>query len=472
MLLAGGLSTFSDTLEGDSIVQRRALLQPLLTRWRERIGSSVLGPLLWRAAFFAYFIAEEKESRAVLGKFLHDTLPELPAGPTAPNWVPVVTAHRQVLDRRPAMSYANEWFKAEAGALEEIREQARIPGTSWFWAEIVDELLLTLTKLEDSVFLLHLPRALDLVQDHPTSKDKILAALLERYTHSASPVLHARLLEKALEAWANPQLELSDRSHRWSQLSDSAVRIVCHWLAEDDLNDFFELIKSSSRTLSDMDQRRFAYWKRFTGRMAYTKLVFGYGLRATTNLDIGRFINKRKGRLGWLNGSTPNNVAILIKMDGWWFVEFGQTGNACFTYRDDLRPFDLAKKEFGRSELGNPSAVTASGQERLIHRGDWEADFDQALSRLGIWPDSISGGKTYASTQRKQASRHRSTDAFDLGLPGNLERELQSILKGAVDNRSKGGSYWIELAAIPSAKLSMAMNAAGFRYAKSRGFYR
>lgn len=472
MLLAGGLSTASDTLEGDSIVRSSALLIPLLERWRGQVSDRVLGPLLWRSAFFAYFIAEVKETRLLLGKFLLETLPELHVGATAPAWVPIVIAHKQVLDSRPAQSYAKEWFKAEAGQLEEVRDHARIPATSWFWAEIVDELLLALTNLDDQSFLLHLPRALDLIDQHPVSKDKILATLLERYTQSASPVLHGPLLEKALEEWGNPQLDLSDRSHRWSQLSDRAVRIVCHWLAEDDLNDFFELIKSSSATLSDMDQRRFAYWKRFTGRMAYTKLVFGVGLRATTNRDIGRFISKRKGRLGWLNGSTPANIAILMKMDGWWFVEFGQTGNACFTYRDDLRPFDLAKKEFFRNELGNPDAVAASGQHRLIHRGDWEADFDQALSRLGIWPHTITGGNTYAPSQRQETNSNRYMDALNLGLSRSMNLELESIRTRVVDSRSKGGSYWVEINGKPSENLTKAMKTAGFRYANPRGFYR
>lgn len=57
-------------------------------------------------------------------------------------------------------------------------------------------------------------------------------------------------------------------------------------------------------------------------------------------------------------------------------------------------------------------------------------------------------------------------------LPPRLAGELSRLLKVIVDNRPKGGSYWIELKGIPSPALVAGMKQAGYRYAKGRGFYR
>ncbi|MBS7455707.1 EH signature domain-containing protein [Coralloluteibacterium stylophorae] len=475
LVLAAGLGSSRPQLQGRSVAAEPSLLPVLLQRWRGRIDDPMLGSLLWRSVFLAYFHADDEMQRDGMRRFLTATLASLEMAPAAPGWLQTVLRHRAVLGDSPAGLYAEAWIDGDDVGLRELSDDADLPEESWFWGEFVGEVVAALCGLRDSALLAHLDRGIDLAMRHPQHADSILAALLERVAASDSPRPHEGLLQCLLEAWGNPQLELSDRAHRWSQVSSEARRLVCRWLAEDDLKDFFALIKSSRELDDDYDTRRFDYWKRFTGQMSYTKLILGPSLRTSTHPDVRRFIGKRRGRLGWLTGTTSDNMAILMKIGNWWFVEFGQTGNACYPYRDDLKPFDLSRISLDhRAQLANRHAVKASGFETtMVHRGDWEERFDATLARVDIWPDGVARGR--AAQQRRVAAPRIveiGNGASSLALPERIADELEHIRRTDVDNRQRGGRLWVEVWKRPSPELIGEMTKAGFRFANPRGFYR
>lgn len=477
IVLAARLSVPHTALNDVSLVENKQHLGPVLRRWRERIGSSIFGATLWHSVFVSYFLVGDKEIRQWVGRFLSDTLPALDTGPTSPGWVAIVHEHDQVLGPAPAKIYADRWIAGDETAINSLRVHAKIPESSWLWQEFVVAILQAVAALDDEEFVHQVPRVVGLSSRFEHASDSILAQLLERHVASDTLRPDETFLQRLVDAWGSPQLDFADKSHRWTQVSDKAVKLVCRWLAEDDLSDFFELIKST-RALEDMDERRFAYWMRFTGRMSYTKLVLGPTYRYSRNQDVQKFVNKRKSRLSWLTSSTADNIAIVMKFDGWWFVEFAQTGNACYGYSDTKRPFDINRNKISIAQLKNK---VAAGRHWLTHQGDWEVNFDRELAGLKIWPNSIkSRPKSYrsgmTSTSDVEPLRQDKQVAADLGILGQLSirsrDELGRITKGVVDSRNKGGRYWVELHSTPSKSLRAEMSGLGFRYAEHRGFYR
>jgi len=469
ILLAGRLTGTSPTLGNKSLVEQEHLLAALLARWRRRMGKSALGPLVWYSVFQAYFLADEPESRQQLRRYLRDTLDQLGSGPLEPDWLRVVRKHRDVLGDAPASAYIEEWFADRSTAVDEIMEQGRIPPGSWFWKEFVREIVSGASLLEDREFVQLMPRLLGLVSRFPLLVDMVLAGVLNRYAETHAPAVQPPLLELVLEHWGSPQLSTSGKGFRWSQASEAAARMVSRWLAEDDLRDFFEIIRSSKRNLSQMDQRRLTYWLRFTDRMDFTRLVLGSAYRYSTNPDIRKFVAKRKDRLSWLEETAGDNMAILMKVGRWWAVEFAQSGHACYVYGDEALPFSIQKTRLSVPELRNQSAA----HERLIHRGAWEENiFDPALWELGFRPNSVTTRQPSDSGRSIAARSERQRETTDESLPPNLQSELDRIQTGIVDNRRGGGRYWIELSETPSPLLVMAMAKRGFRHARSRGFWR
>lgn len=467
LVLAARLSTSSPELDDKALVQREDLLRPLLQHWRGCMHHGFLAPLLWNSAFLAYFLADEQITRAELQAFLNATLDKLESGPTAPLWLEVVTRHRKVLGDEPAADYAAEWLVHESETLEELVEHARIPERSWFWSDLVEDILVRAADESDAEFIRLMPRLLELSKRFPASVDRILAGVVNRYALTETPILHSELLDLLLSRWGSPQLEASDTAFRWSHASENAVLMVSQWLAEEDLRDFFAIIQSSRRTLSQLDQRRLNYWLRFTKRMSATRLVLGRGYEDSTNPDIRKFVAKRKARISWLRDTARENLAILMRMGDYYAVEFAQSGNACYVYHAQDLPFTFRDSFFAAADLRDQGKACA----RIIHNGTWELKFDETLWGLGIRPNSVAGGNESQPALRRPNVRPDHED-LDPKLVPKLERELSRLEKRTVDNRPKGGSYWIELKGVPSPALVAGMKMAGYRYARGRGFYR
>lgn len=468
MVLASNLNASSELLDGACIVESNVPCTELLSRWHRRASDPLLGTLLWKAVFIAYFLLGDNERHKQLSSFLLDAWSKLPMSGMQPRWVAVAERHRRVLGTGPAQAYVEEWFAGKSDMLDDLQGEVDIPRGSWFWTAFVDSIIQRVELMDDATFASHVPRLVALPERFPAQLDRILSALVERGASKQTP-LDANLLENVISHWGNPQLELSSRSFRWSQVSIEARLWVCQCLAEEDLADFFELIKQSSSSLSAMDQRRFAYWKRFTGSMQFTKLVLGPAFRSTNNRDISKFIAKRRERLGWLRNANAQNIAIVMKLGGYWFVEFAETGNACYGYEETARPFEVNSRELSLLELKNKRAAAYW----LSHSGQWEHEFDRTLSAVKIWPNGVKHGRSRPSTSNASHATGTSTGSHALPtMTVDLQSELRSLTQDTVDNRAKGGNYWIETSGIPSARLLEAMKVNGYRFASGRGFYR
>ena len=164
-----------------------------------------------------------------------------------------------------------------------------------------------------------------------------------------------------------------------------------------------------------------------------------------------------------------------MQIGGWIFVEFSETGNACYAY-----PLAEAAIELGRSSysLGN-LRPPARSLIRMIHRDlsyeTWEKTFEGTLERAGLHADP-NAVKSTAKTRvvvpsaaplwsTKQSPRAASTRSGD-----EIIVELNRLRVRHVDLRSKGGCIW----AYPDdvLKLREAVRKLGMRFkAEKDAFY-
>lgn len=465
--LAANLTSLQPRLEQQSLCDRSKLLFSLLGRWDQEIATSSLGDLIWLGVFQNYFRIDDEQLLNAIRTFLRTGLRSLKRTEFTSPQLKVVERHPGLLDDRPAEHFARQWLNGDDDALQQLRQVVEIPDQSWFWDAYLSEILDCVCNLSDVPFGSQLDRALHLAHSGTRHRDRVLGRLVNRLAESSRRGVHGGLLQALLDAWGSPQLNLGDRAHRWSQASNAARLMICQWVAEDDLKDFFELIKSS-RAMESMDERRFTFWSRYTDQMMFTKLILAQNFHLSSNPDVQRFVKKRRDRLGWLNGTNSYNVAIVMKLRDWWFVEFSQTGNACFGYHDNVRPFELDSSGY----IPNDFRKKVTSRLRLLHNGPWEQRFTEALQQCAIRLD-VGVARTPQTTPSSQFPEVAANCAVhSLRLPEDYATELARIRCRVVDHTAGGGRLWIETSADPSPMLQIAMEAAGFRFAKSRGFYR
>lgn len=484
LMLAYGISQSHPELNGQGLLGEEVYLDDLLNGWTGlcRQADSPSAFQIWRGIFLAVFKTEAGHSGLDRARsFLSDTWLDIRSRRPAPQWVSTLHDHAELLGRTPANRYAADWLNGSRESVRQLSEVISIPSTSWFWADLVGSIVRKVCETtNDAKFREQFYVALDLCRDHCSGNmrlsNQVLATVLDRYAACTSQIRDERLLSEILTAWGSPQLNLSSKQHLWSAASDEARHMVCSWLAEEDLQDFDELCRRAQQ----VDGRRLAYWLRFKRQISYSKLVLGDALRQSNDADTRNFRERKKGRLAWL---TPQpsalNNAIILRIGDWWLMEFSETGNAFHPFLDSKLKFDPGKSHYSLYELKPKSAVAASGAEKLTHQNrNWEEKFDRFLSDRGIWPDKVGMDSVRRKVANAEHSKPVTTTsvAESLKVPQNfnlsftLLAELSSLGARTVDNRPKGGPFWI-LIPEPPQGIKNVMSEHGFKFAESRGFY-
>lgn len=481
VVLAYNLAEPHAQLGQQSLLNALPQLTPLIERWRALLRERSIHRQIWRGALLSLFRASSAEAGfEVTRRFLSDTLGILRTNRFQPQWLAALDEHPRLLERDAADAYALEWISGERTRTDELKELVDLPQRSWFWTSLVEAVLdACCNTSNDALYDERWPVALELMHAHPHCRDRILGRILARYASQRVPKRDERLLRWGLDVWGSPQLG-ADVVGRWSATSAEARAMVCGWLAEEDLEDFAAFCKGDD----SVDERRLVYWLRFKKQIRFSRIVLGAAIAEASDSAGRDFVARKKGRLGYLRG-TPNNNAIMLCIGDWWFVEFSEKGNACYPYREDQRPFETGEKHFDlKNDLKDAAAVDASGGKRLSHMGPWEETFDRFLAERGVWPDGVSA-PVHRSLPRPStplrrnvpdrpapAARLGRADLDKLGLDQVLIDQLAPLSPHIVDNRSLGGSLWIEINRLPSPELRRAMERHAYRYAKPRGFYR
>lgn len=433
LFLAHGLSRPTRALAGRSVLDS-ALGAKLLEQWEAQAHEGRMSPMHWRGLFRSFMQADPGESAERLRRLLSKAADSLAASwRRPPVWWEAIGRHQSLLSTSPCQAYMEEMLDEETELLDDLRANADVPPGSWFWAELVDAMRAGLEGLTDTAFRSKIPYLLSLPSRIPGSLNDVLAAVLFRYAQCENHSRHPELLQFALESWRSPQLRTNNL---WELAGTAAKQMVCGWLAQEDLEDFYQVCRGHAQ----VDQRRLKFWLRFTGQMDYTQILLGGEIRYSRNTDVRDFIAKKKDRIGHLTSGPASNNAILMQIGGWVFVEFSETGNACYGYPVSGANINLGRREYSIHDL--KQKVTASSWlKHMDGHLSWEEKFLAELRAKGVFPDSqVSRPANRQQPTATQSGAPAQPVAAPLPSPTSTGSVTQVALQTNSDARTPQGS--------------------------------
>lgn len=347
--------------------------------------SAVYFPLL-----YSYFAIEDKELKrsnsdnwVELRRILSKNRSGVFQSSNRPKkWLITLTDNPELLTTEPSQKLTRQFLKdKDDSRVSTELESLNIASNSWFWDNLVYSAVQSIQSMKEDEFLMMIGRFFRLMEKHPIYTNDILVALLERYALSSlRETVHERLKNISLEQWGNPQYE---SSAGWQNVLPNTKKMVIQWFVRADLEAFFKLFSHTA------DKNRFDYWMRFINKTSFSQIFLGPAAINSYRSEHIEFRKANKGRLKTLTGSTPTNNAFLLKINNIYIVEFSDTGNACYGYRD--LPYDVREKMISLDDLKNRKAsVFLNDRGRgtgLSHSRNWKPKFDERLAALGIFPN-------------------------------------------------------------------------------------
>jgi hypothetical protein len=323
-----------------------------------------------------------------------------------PSWVAMLHGNPEVLGPDPGAFYGSEIFRGCPEKFEQVRAELPITDASWLvWRVIVGQIEAA-TESPDAEFRAAIAGLLDLLERHPAAKTFGLSKLLSRYRQCASPALHERLRDFAVDAWGNPWLALNEVA--WSVVSPDARMMVAEWLKLALMQKFFGLLAEDGLN----DTRRLKFWETYHQNIHAMYFALGEAARTDRRPDFREVRKQMEGLQLTLTHSTAKNNAFIMCIGEHVIVEFGVKGNACFIFRRNEIPFELAGEVAGNSFAlkGRSGRV-----ERLTHMDGnerWEDKFRRVLANVvraqapsaTRGPTSTGGWQSPRSTVPSQAA--------------------------------------------------------------------
>jgi hypothetical protein len=296
-------------------------------------------------------------------------------------WMEILNNHPQLLGDDPCAKLAAGALAGDRRHIDELERGLGIPETSWFWPELVlSQVEKAVGYATDARFKGYLDTLIAQLGNHPLILSEGLARLLSRYAECVDNSPHEGLKAFAVDQWGNPHLT---RQAQWGHVKPKIKEMVSQWLVLEDLQDFFELLQSDRAA----DNRRLGFWRLYIKQISYSHIVLGRDIWFSQDTDWKEFQQKKKGRISRLDGGTTTNNAFIMRIGGYFFVEFGEIGNACYGYSEGNEPFNLGSGVLCfPSELKDKHSNIFRETHMDGHR-NWEYKFAQRLSNLGISPD-------------------------------------------------------------------------------------
>lgn len=474
-LMAHALSLKLKSLSGRSALEHTEVAGCLLGYWETQAKIGQMRPSHWRGLFHSYLQAEAGDIDR-LRRLLKDSLPQIERASTSrPQWLEGVLRHQQLLWKTPTLGYAEEFIAGKAEELKDLQATVEIPQASWLWADLTRSLVACIERIDLDTLQDRLRDLMHFAERTPSAINPILAVCLQRLAQLDSSRRNDILLQISLQYWGSPQLE---RNQLWTQVSTATKQMVCGWLAQEDLEDFYRLCKDDK----EVDDRRLRFWLRFKRQMTYTMILLGPGLRGSRSRDVQAFIKRKGDRLGDLTMSPSTNNAILMCIGRWLFVEFSQTGNACYVFRLDRHTVELGKRVYKLDDLKQ-----SNRDLRLLHvdrRGRWEENFLNQLERVGLGADesqvrsqattaaAVTNASAAAIGTRTRASLRDNAAPFRSGWAVDPDKVVAQLMKlgfRVSDRRAQGGTVWVLDDAVADRADDLVR--LGLRYKQGKGYY-
>lgn len=374
--LSKKLSNYEDkilfTFIGSQLVEQFNNMKPELLK-------AVYFPLL-----YSYFAVEQDEINKRpnnwlgLKNILSTNRSSLFQTTTRPKkWLTTLTEHPELLSADPSKKFIRNFLhNSDEERVSSQLESLSIAPNSWFWDSLVSSSIKSVKTMREDDYLEAIPRFLRLLEQNPIYTKDILTALLERYaTTSRRTIVHEALKSICLTQWGNPQY---DSSAGWRNVSLDTKKMVIQWFVRADLEAFFTVFGSSA------DVRRFNYWMRFLKQVTLSEIFLNDQAMRYPTAQQAEFKRNNAGRFKRIVGKSNAANAFMIKIGGFYIVEFSEMNNATYFYRK--LPYPPFQGKTGKVEITSLKS-TSQAQFYLSHQGAWEKSFDRRLQELGIFPD-------------------------------------------------------------------------------------
>ena len=392
-----------------------------------------------------------------------------------PIWLQTLSECPEFLSDDPCGRFGAALWEGDDESVKIFCEALSISQDSWFRKELILSPVRYLCSQNDAVYLSGLRRITHLLTDHPFLVDRALQILLARHYESLADAPQNELLDFAVRRWRNPIIFPDDQ---WRLVEPAIRKMVCGWIIEDDLKDFFELLQADGVAADD----RMNFWRGYVKQIDFARFVLGEDTKFKRGAGYTRLKTEKRDRVAYLDDGAKSNNAFIIRIGQYYFVEFGEKPNACYIYSENNVPFSRKSGHYIIKNLKNADADAFLG--RIVHNGRWaEHAKDRLRDEFNIQPDrktqfnkalhkekpfySSSLASTFhtgaASAPLSARSAHNwVTQATDIAQKHNLKID---------DRRSKQGPFWVQA----ESRLHPAgetLTGLGFKFIEGHGFWR
>jgi hypothetical protein len=398
----------------------------------------------------------------------------LKSAETVPPWFTSLAKHIALLSDDPCVHLGAALMDGDSSALREAMDDLAIPSGSWVVEEAVVAQLRSGCALDDDAFKKSLAHLIIIGSGRGdfkldvSLKQRCVAFLVSRYAKCRERPEHPILRDAAIDIVGNPWL----RRPNWDawvvdergKPDDQGREMINGWLKRRLITDFFELLSVDGTG----DSRRVDYWLRFEPAIEDMWFALGADAWQRRGEQFNDFRSRAKGRLLYLDHTTADNNAFVMRVGRYLLVEFGAKGNAMFVFEwDALSQPLLNTLTSGSTHARVSTHVLKDGgcDERLIHRdsaaASWEQKFDETLiPRLGVRPP--------ARPRRQGAVR---LSANRSAAVGTFESFVQAHGLRVEDNRAKQGALWVLGATLPR-PVAFQLAVWGFKLRAPKGWWK
>ena len=456
------------------IINDSTLFGRVMDEAQNRLENRRLSPSHFRGLLDGYWRYKEHDFPGAhshwlrLREFLRSSLKEVfRHRKSMHDWAVFLQNHMELLSDHPCDVIAEKALSADEEKItEELRYSLFIPQESWLWDELVFAQIKYVCTQGNETYLELLPRAIELLNHMPLFADDALRRLLIRHENTLREFPHEPLLEFATERWGSPSLYYDAQ---WELVSGDVKSMISTWLAENDMRDFFSVLRSDS----DMDRRRLDFWLNYSQSIMGTRFVLGDRTFYSQEPGIKEIRQKKKERISKMVGSGQyENNAFILYIGNLIFIEFGQKGNAVQIFHKDTVAIRFDQYELSISkDLKHESKI-----DRLIHQDKkwdtWEDTFASYLRRHGVHPNDKQRKTRQASQPQVSASPQKLSPIHTPFTEDDLwDFTEKHDLTFKDKTKKQGGNLWVhhnnEYDAIAEQLIRF-----GFRYAEGKGFWR
>ena len=292
-------------------------------------------------------------------------------------WLITLTDYPEVLSVEPCKTFIRDFLQdMDDSRVSSQLESLNIAPNSWFWDNLIQSAIKSVKTMPEDDYFTMIPRFLLLLEKNQLYTTAILAALLERYAATSKrSIVHEDLKRVGLAQWNSPQFE---SSAGWRNVNADTKKMVIQWFVRADLEAFFRLFSHEA------DVRRFNYWMRFLKQVTFSEIFLNDQTMNYPTAQQAEFKKNNAGRFKRIHGKSNAANAFMIRIDGFYIVEFSETNNATYFYRQI--PYSSSQVKLKRVNITDLKS-TGRAEFYLSHNGAWENSFDRRLKSLGIFPD-------------------------------------------------------------------------------------